>query len=289
MREQMEYKLHKLPFFVGDLMLLGAAYFIYFQSKLPMGAWQIFFIVVCVAGAAALGIMPFLLEYRLALKLAEANALAGVVPQIQNVQGVAEQISSATMQWQNVQEQADKTAGLAKQISERMNAEVKGFAEMMQRSNDTEKANLRLEVEKLRRVEADWLQVLVRMMDYVYALHQSAIRSGQPRLIEQLGNFQTACRDAARRVGLVPYAANATEPFDGQRHQLVDAETKPFPGATIAETVASGYTFQGRIIRPALVRLTNGQAKEDASAQVKKGSDEESREALDRSTDAVAN
>ena len=59
---------------VGDLMLLGAAYFIYFQSKLPMGAWQIFFIVLCVAGAATLGIMPFLLEYRLALKLAEANA-----------------------------------------------------------------------------------------------------------------------------------------------------------------------------------------------------------------------
>ena len=186
MRDQIEYKLHKLPFFAGDLMLLGAAYFIYFQSKQPMGAWQIFFVVLCVAGAAALGIMPFLLEYRLALKLAEANALAGVVPQIQNVQGVAQQITSATTQWQSVQEQADKTAGLAKQISERMNAEVKGFAEMMQRANDTEKANLRLEVEKLRRVEADWLQVLVRMMDYVYALHQSAIRSGQPRLIEQL-------------------------------------------------------------------------------------------------------
>lgn len=289
MRDQMEFKLHKMPFFVGDAMLLGAAFFIYFQSKLPMGAWQIFFIVLCVAGGAVLGIMPFLLEYRLALKLAEANALADVVPQIQNVQGVAQQISSATNQWQSIQEQADKTAGIAKQMSERMSAEVKEFTELMQRSNDSEKANLRLEVEKLRRMEADWLQVLVRMLDYVYALHQGALRSGQPRLIEQLGNFQTACRDAARRVGLVPYAAGAAEPFDAQRHQLAEEEAKAAPGATVAETIASGYTFQGRLIRPAVVRLSNGHPKDGVSAPPKKATDEQSPLPLERSADAISN
>jgi molecular chaperone GrpE (heat shock protein) len=270
-------------------MLLGAAFFIYFQSKLPMGAWQILFIVLCVAGGAVLGIMPFLLEYRLALKLAEANALADVVPQIQNVQGVAQQISSATSHWQSIQEQADKTAGLAKQLSERMSAEVKGFTEFVQRSNDTEKANLRLEVEKLRRMETDWLQVSVRMLDHVYALHQSAVRSGAPRLIEQLGHFQTACRDAARRVGLAAYSATSAEPFDAQKHQLLDAEAKASAGATVAETVASGYTFQGRLIRPALVRLTNGEAKEGVTAQTKKTGEVENRLPLDRSADALSN
>ena len=283
MRDQMEFKLHKAPFFIGDLMLLGAAFFIYFQSKLPMGAWQIFFIVLCVAGGAVLGIMPFLLEYRLALKLAEANALAEVVPQIQNVQGVAQQISTATGQWQTVQEQADKTAGLAKQISERMSNELKGFTEFMQRSNDSEKANLRLEVEKLRRMETDWLQVSVRMLDHVYALHQGALRSGQPRLIEQLGNFQTACRDAARRVGLIPYAAIAAEPFDRQKHQLVDVDAKAPAGAVVAETVAAGYTFQGKLIRPALVRLNNGNGETKIQAE------EENGKPLDRSADAVPN
>lgn len=289
MRDQMEFRLYKSPFFVGDLMLLGTAYFIYFQSKLPMGAWQIFFIVLCVAGAATLGIMPFLLEYRLALKLAEANALAEVGPQIQNVQAVAQQITSATNHWQGVQEQADKTAGLAKQISERMTAEVKGFKEFMQRSNDTEKANLRLEVEKLRRMEADWLQVLVRMLDHVYALHQGAIRTGQPRLIEQLGNFQTACRDAARRVGLVAYAATAAEPFDSQRHQLVDVEAKAPLGAMVAETIAAGYTFQGKQIRAALVRLSNGNGGESHSSQTQNAGEGQDSLSLDRSTDAVSN
>ena len=95
MQSRSEPNLAKWPFFVGDAALLGAAYFVYFESKLPMGAWQIFFIVLCVAGGATLGIMPFLLEYRLALKLVEANALADVAPQIQNVHGVAEQIASS--------------------------------------------------------------------------------------------------------------------------------------------------------------------------------------------------
>jgi len=81
-------------------------------------------------------------------------------------------------------------------------------------------ATLRLEVEKLRRVESEWLQVAVRMLDHVYALHQGACRSGQPHLIEQVGSFQNACRDAARRVGVTPFTANEGEPFDAQR-QLV--------------------------------------------------------------------
>ena len=136
----------------------------------------------------------------------------------------------------------------------------------MQRANDSERATLRLEVEKLRRAEADWLQVLVRMLDHVFALHQGALRSGQPGLIEQLGNFQNACRDAARRVGLTPFTANEAEPFDAQRHQLVEEGAKPPPDAVVAETIAAGYTFQGRLVRPALVRLRETPAAVTAPA-----------------------
>src|ERR1041384_164055 len=139
-----------------------------------------------------------------------------------------------------------------------MGAEVQAFTEFMQRVNDSEKATLRLEAEKLRRAEADWLQVLVRLLDHVYALHLGAVRSGQPQLIDQLTNFQNACRDAVRRVGLTPFVGEPSEPFDGQRHRPFDGEELPPAGAKITETVATGYTFQGRLLRPALVRLQNG-------------------------------
>jgi molecular chaperone GrpE (heat shock protein) len=98
----------------------------------------------------------------------------------------------------------------------------------------------------------------VRMLDHTYALHRAALRSGQPTVIEQLGQFQNACRDAARRVGLAPFVAAPAEPFDAQRHQPANEEVKPATDATVDETLATGYTYQGRILRPALVRLRNG-------------------------------
>jgi molecular chaperone GrpE (heat shock protein) len=120
---------------------------------------------------------------------------------------------------------------------------------------------------QLPRAEGDWLQVLVRLLDHVYALHQAALRSRQPSLIDQLAQFQNACRDTARRVGLTPFVAAPAEPFDQQRHQLMDADAKPEAGAVVEETLATGYTFQGQLVRPALVRLSNGKESEAAQDQ----------------------
>ena len=255
MRNLTEPQLAKWPSFLGDVLLIGAAYFIVSQSKLHMGVWQMLFVILCVAGGAWLAIMPFLFEYHLAMKLAEARALTTVASQMKNLEGLSAQIQGATGRWQSVQELSDKTAAAAREIAERMTAEVQSFTEFMQRANDGEKATLRLEVEKLRRAEADWLQVLVRMLDHVYALRVGAQRSGQPKLIEQLGNFQNACNDAARRVGLTPFVATEADPFDAERHQLVEGDAKAANGAKVSETLAAGYTFQGKMLRPALVRL----------------------------------
>ena len=126
---------------------------------------------------------------------------------------------------------------------------------------------MRLEVEKLRRAEGDWLQVLVRILDHTFALHQGAQRAGQQNVVAQLSHFQSVCLDAARRVGLVPFAARAGDSFDPQRHQSI--EEKAPADASVEETVAPGYSFQGKLIRPALVRLrgsSQGAAAVEAGA-----------------------
>jgi len=248
----MDTKLSKWPFFIGDALLLGVAYFLSLQ---PMGPLPLSLLVICVAGGSVLGIVPFVLEYRVAARLAEASGLSTAVEQMRNLEEIAAQITGATGRWQNVQEASEKVSASAKSIAERMAVEAKAFAEFMQKANDSEKATLRLEVEKLRRMESEWLQVLVRMLDHIYALNLAAARSGQPKLMEQLGNFQVACRDAARRVGLTPFSPNPSDPFDSERHQLVEENMKPAVDATVAETIATGYTFQGRLLRQALVRL----------------------------------
>jgi molecular chaperone GrpE (heat shock protein) len=258
MLDQIEPKLAKWPFFLGAALLLGAAGFVWYESRQQIGIRPLALVAFCIAAGAAFGVTPFLVQYRAQARLAEAEALDSVVSQIKNIEALAGQISSTTSQWQTVQEQANKTATTAREMQERMAVEAKNFAEFMQRASDHEKATLRLEVEKLRRAERDWLQVLVGMLDHTYALHAGALRSGQSNVIEQVGHFQTACRDVARRVGLTPFAATHAEPFDGQRHQLLDGDTAPPAGATVAETLATGYTFQGRLIRPALVKLQSG-------------------------------
>ncbi len=268
MIQHSEPKLSKAPFYLAAGLLLGAAGCVYLRARIQMGPWEIGLAVACVVAGATISVIPFLLEYRALVRVAEADSLAKIVAQIQHFEETAARIGAATNQWQAIQDQAQQTMIATKEIAERMTAEARSFVGFMDRASEAEKAHLRFETEKLRRGENEWLQVSVRLLDHIYALHQGAVRSGQPNVIAQVGNLQSACRDAARRVGLTPFAAADSEPFDAQRHQLAEGNGKPPADGIVSETVAAGYTFQGRLLRPALVRLrtpeTNG-APEAAS------------------------
>ena len=130
-----------------------------------------------------------------------------------------------------------------------MTSEVIEFSDFMKKMNDSEKTALKLEVEKLRRGESEWLQVLVTVLDHVFALHSGAVRSGDAKLAGPITNFQNACYEVTRRLGLVPFAAAAGEPFNAERHKTLDGKEPP-AGAVVADTIGSGYTFQGQPLRP---------------------------------------
>ena len=86
-------------------------------------------------------------------------------------------------------------------------------------------------------------------------------------LVEQIGNFQTACRGVTRRVGLVAFEAEADQPFDPKLHHVAGNE-QPFEGALVAETAASGFTLQGKLLRPALVRLKTVTAENEVAGEL---------------------
>jgi molecular chaperone GrpE (heat shock protein) len=259
MNDAANWKVPKWIFLIGDALLLALAYFIVWKSPHPIAKWEI---IACFASAAlgtVVGALPFILDYRAMGKLIEVNALGTVAEKIQNLEKLAAQISSATNQWAGVQESvqgnSDKTVAVTKEIADRMAEEIRLFSEFMKKMNDSEKATLRLEVEKLRRGELEWLQVLVHILDHVFALHTAAMRSGDVKFAAPITTFQNACRDTARRLGLTLFAAEPNEPFDAERHQVAGSKETPPAGAVVAETIGSGYTFQGRLLRPALVRL----------------------------------
>jgi len=271
MNDATNWKVPKWIFLIGDVLLLALAYFIVWKSPHPIAKWEI---IACFASAAlgtVVGTLPFILDYRAMGKLIEVNALGAVAEKIQNLEKLAGQISSATNQWAGVQESvqgnSDKTVAVTKEIADRMAEEIRLFSEFMKKMNDSEKATLRLEVEKLRRGELEWLQVLVHILDHVFALHTAAMRSGDVKFAAPITTFQNACRDTARRLGLTPFAAEPNEAFDAERHQVAGSKETPPAGAVVAETIGSGYTFQGRLLRPALVRLRDGNAAVETPPQ----------------------
>jgi molecular chaperone GrpE (heat shock protein) len=255
MTERTAPRLSKLPFYIADFVLIVLAGWIMVKNPHPLAPVPLALMVLCVVLAMGFALAPYLIEYQAQVKFAESDRLTDTVQEIGKLEQAAEQIRLSTSLWQGVQEQSAKTAAAAKEVAGRMTEEAKAFAEFMQKANDTEKGTLRLEVEKLRRAEGDWLQVLVRLLDHVHALHQAAVRSGQRNVIDQLTAFQRACRDVTRRIGLVPFEAAADEAFDAEKHQLLDPADPVPAGARVAETVATGYSFQGQILRLPLVRL----------------------------------
>jgi len=244
-----------LPFLAGDGVLLLAATLLQQQAHRPMEAYEVICFTLCVGLGAVVCVLPFVLKQRAEVTLAETGELTDALAQIQNLAQIADKIGLATGQWQTVQEHAVRVSNSSRELVDRMSAETKDFVTFMDKANKTEVNHLRLEVEKLRRGEGEWMQVTVRLLDHVYVLYTAAAHSGQPTLTEQIGNFQNACRDVVRRVGLVPLAVAPGTAYDPEAHQLHDSQTPPAAAGFVAETVAPGYSWQGQLLRLPLVVL----------------------------------
>jgi molecular chaperone GrpE (heat shock protein) len=261
-------KVAKWPFLVGDVFLLAFAGYVLCALPTAPDLWRIVAAGSAVLAGAWVSVTPFVLEYRTAAKVAGNAPLVDTVEQIKHLAEVGSQIANSTAQWQKANEVSDRAVQTARVIGERITAEAKAFTEFLQRADVAEKRNLHLEIEKARRSEGEWLQATTMLLDHVYALHQAGVRSGQPGLIAQLGNFQNACRDVVRRVGLIAFAPPENIPFDSKTHQLAEEQAAPPLGARIGEVLATGYTYQGQLLRRALVALQGPAAEAEPIPEV---------------------
>lgn len=263
-------RLAKWPFYLADILLCAIIAYVLSRLGAIEGTTDVVITVGCLfaaAWAAWLSITPWLTEHRASTQLSESSNLKSSFEQIQSVEKVADLIRQANGQWQNVQDAAGRTVTAAREISERMKTETEEFMRFLENAHNSERAGLRLEVEKLRRMEGDWIKVAVQMLDHIFAITRAAERSGQEQLIAQMRQFQNACREAARRIGLAPFVPNLSEPFDARAHQLADPQFTPPEGSRVGEILATGYTYQGQILRRALVMLEGEDPREKAKEE----------------------
>ncbi|MCX7872065.1 MAG: nucleotide exchange factor GrpE [Verrucomicrobiae bacterium] len=259
MGEQKIPKPNLIPFLIADVLMLAVAGFIVYFSKWPLEPWQVAICAFAVLAGGVFLVTPFYLEHKATLKIAESESLVSTVSKIQKLEEVAKQITSATNYWQAAQADAANTVETARQIHERISREAREFADFMQKANDVEKTALRIEVEKLNRIMDENLQVVVNLLDNVYALYRAALQSGDKRLIEQIALFQMTCRQIAQRIGLVAFDGKSGEKFSAERHRNVDQKAQILPDAVIAGAIAPGYTYQTKMLRQALVSVGSPQ------------------------------
>src|SRR5947208_3614736 len=129
MSERTVPKLPKWPFFLGDILLVTLAYLIlgaaYAHGKWPMNTWQNLWCVLSLSLGCVLGVLPFLLEYRAAMKLTEADRLTNAVLQIENLEIIGRQITNATANWQTAHEHSIQAVETAREIAEGNAAEAR--------------------------------------------------------------------------------------------------------------------------------------------------------------------
>lgn len=265
--------INPIPFFIADLLLLALAVGIVFTHEPPVNAGLMWVVFAAMALGGCFSVWPFLKRYQAEIKLAETRGLTNAMEQIRQLEKVGKVITETSGILEQFQDQEKQTLAAAKNMTDQFSREAKAFQEFLEKANDSEKQHLRLETEKLRRAESEWLQVVVHMLDHVHALHAAGMRSGQPNLINQLSQFQAACRDTARRVGLVPFSPEPGDPFEESKHLVNhEGEELSLPDyREIAESLAVGYLFQGRLLRKALVKVHSTAAeparKESSSTQ----------------------
>src|SRR5437016_3392722 len=84
-------KAPKWPFLLGQILLLGFAYFIVAHSPHPISKWEI---IACFAAAVAgvlVGVLPFLVDCKLIAKKIEGESLGAVAAKIQDLEQLAAQ------------------------------------------------------------------------------------------------------------------------------------------------------------------------------------------------------
>lgn len=278
------YRIAKTPFIVGDLLLLAmAGWIIWDVGGLPDG-FQLGIVVGCLVVGMFFSTLPFLLDYRAELKRNEINEFQNIAEQLKALTQLEEHIRHATGQWHSIQDHCVSAVQNADKIAESMAQESTRFVEVMQSMDVSEKEHLRVEAEKLRRSEREWLQAAVRVMDHVFALHKAALQSGQPKLISQISNFQHAVVDVMRRMGLTPHEAELGTSYNKELHQVMGEDHKELTQPSVAETLAPGFTFQGRLVRPPLVRLVE---QEDMPA-IANGPADQADQTIEEPTPAIS-
>ncbi len=143
-------RLPKLPFLVGDAVLLLAAATLAFFSPKPLDTTTVVIVAVLVLLGAALFIFPYIAGYAADSAEAAQREQARVNDQIARLHTATESLARAAAQIKAVEEAVHKAAREAETLPYRMQEKLAEFNEALAAKEDTDRESLERELEELR-------------------------------------------------------------------------------------------------------------------------------------------
>jgi hypothetical protein len=175
-------KLPKLPFLVGDAVLVAAAWFISDRAAHPWPTEAILAIAGCVLAGAVVGVIPFLTDYARRQDEALDDRQRGLEALARTVATSAEQISIAAQGLHEIAELAQKNLKQAEQLPHKLQEKIAGIQGRAAGNRDQEKEEMERELTALRASEADRIEAAVDKLAKAAAEWTKAEAAAQKRV-----------------------------------------------------------------------------------------------------------
>jgi len=162
-------RLPKWIFFAIDAGLLTAAFIIvYFNDKNPYAPLPFISAVACVALAAIIGVIPFLVDYAADSAEYVQQERERTSEQVQRLHAASESLARAAAQIKAVEEAVHKTAHAAENLPYRMQEKLAEFNAALAEKEESDHESLEAELAELRAVNSDQLKSVAEK------IHQTA-------------------------------------------------------------------------------------------------------------------
>ena len=197
-------KLPKLPFLIGDGLLLATAAVLVQRSDAPLSASTTIAVVACVAIGAVLAVIPFLADYARRQDAALTERQNSLEALARTTAAAAEQISIAASGLHTIAEQVHRNLKLTEQLPHRLQEKINEFSQQRDEAIVAENEALTQEVNSLRASEAEKLETAASRIHRTVAdlaKFEQSIQGQAQALRETLEKLPDAAQRAAEKAG----------------------------------------------------------------------------------------
>ncbi len=203
-------KLPKLPFLIGDGVLVATAFVVAQRSESPLSTPALLAVVACVALGAVLAVIPFLVDYARhqdATLTERQNSLEALA---RTTSAAAEQIGVAASGLHTIAELVHKNLRAAEQLPHRLQEKINEFNQQRDEAVVAENEALAQEVNSLRSSEAEKLEAAATQVHRTVAelaKAEAGLQKHLAALREAVESLPAALDQAGARAGQSVVAA----------------------------------------------------------------------------------